>query len=62
MKANKIDVDPGIEFCQICHIFGNEELIEVEVIIPSVGSPSEQKILLCDECIDELWSIKNHDQ
>lgn len=45
MQAKMVEVDPGIDFCEGCHIFGNDELCEI-----TFDGVAETKVLLCGEC------------
>jgi len=57
----KTEVDPGIAFCQICHIFGNEELFVVKIIAPHIKSSLED-VYLCPDCIKQMNVEINHCQ
>jgi len=59
----RVKVDAGIEFCECCHIFGNETLIQIPLIqLAAPITPNQKKfVYLCDECITEAYIIPKED-
>jgi hypothetical protein len=49
MQIKRVTVDPGLEFCEGCHIFGNETLIRL-----TTYGPVEKVVHLCDACCEML--------
>ena len=51
MKIKRIPVDPGLAFCEVCHVFGEDTLLQLEILGPN---HPHGKLLICDECCEQM--------
>jgi len=54
-----VTVDAGIEFCECCHVFGNETLVQIPLVQLAAPLQLNPKkfVHLCNDCIEEAANL-----